>query len=269
MFVKAGNTSTKLLISSKTAKVASVNSVRYNKNLIFDIGMSEGNDTDFYLKKGFTVVGVEADPVTYKSICSRFAAQIDAGDLIALNRAAGQRNNEPVSFYVNKRLQGHSKITTEAKEASDDGYHVEIQTIDWASLIELKGIPYFCKIDIEGAEKPFLSSIDTARGIPEYTSVEAHNIAPMQALYDLGYREFRLIDQKMHWRWPQPSPPLEGNYVPEHKFVHASGLFGKELPGDKWYSFEEIKDIFEKIVFLIKQKTLLNTWYDCHARHSN
>ena len=31
-------------------------------SIIFDIGMHCGEDTDFYLKKGFTVVGVEANP---------------------------------------------------------------------------------------------------------------------------------------------------------------------------------------------------------------
>ena len=32
------------------------------KGLIFDIGMNNGNDTDFYLAKGFHVVAVEANP---------------------------------------------------------------------------------------------------------------------------------------------------------------------------------------------------------------
>ena len=32
------------------------------KNLIFDIGMHIGQDTEFYLKKGFCVVAVEANP---------------------------------------------------------------------------------------------------------------------------------------------------------------------------------------------------------------
>ena len=40
--------------------------------LIFDIGMSEGNDSAYYLAKGFDVVGVEADPVAYKSLIERF-----------------------------------------------------------------------------------------------------------------------------------------------------------------------------------------------------
>ena len=30
-------------------------------SIIFDIGMHRGEDTDFYLKKGFTVVGVEVN----------------------------------------------------------------------------------------------------------------------------------------------------------------------------------------------------------------
>lgn len=32
------------------------------RDLIFDIGANNGDDTAFYLKKGFRVVAIEADP---------------------------------------------------------------------------------------------------------------------------------------------------------------------------------------------------------------
>jgi hypothetical protein len=32
-------------------------------NLIYDFGMHDGADTDYYLRKGFRVVAVEADPL--------------------------------------------------------------------------------------------------------------------------------------------------------------------------------------------------------------
>jgi 16S rRNA A1518/A1519 N6-dimethyltransferase RsmA/KsgA/DIM1 with predicted DNA glycosylase/AP lyase activity len=34
----------------------------YQSDLIFDIGLHRGEDTDFYLKKGFRVAAFEVDP---------------------------------------------------------------------------------------------------------------------------------------------------------------------------------------------------------------
>jgi hypothetical protein len=34
----------------------------YKANLIFDVGLHKGEDTDFYLRKGFRVVAFEAHP---------------------------------------------------------------------------------------------------------------------------------------------------------------------------------------------------------------
>ena len=33
-----------------------------HSNLIYDVGMNKGEETDFYLKKGFRVIGFEANP---------------------------------------------------------------------------------------------------------------------------------------------------------------------------------------------------------------
>ena len=37
-------------------------SARKHYDLIYDVGMHKGEDTEFYLSKGFKVVGFEADP---------------------------------------------------------------------------------------------------------------------------------------------------------------------------------------------------------------
>ena len=46
------------------------------KNLIFDVGMHKGEDTDFYLKKGFNVIGFEADPELIVHCQNRFKNEI-------------------------------------------------------------------------------------------------------------------------------------------------------------------------------------------------
>jgi len=38
-----------------------------NKSLIYDLGFYNGDDTDLFLRKGFVVVAVEANPFKYPS----------------------------------------------------------------------------------------------------------------------------------------------------------------------------------------------------------
>lgn len=48
-------------------------------NLIIDVGMHNGQDTAFYLAKGFDVVALEANPVLVDAARIRFASEIESG----------------------------------------------------------------------------------------------------------------------------------------------------------------------------------------------
>ena len=69
--------------------------------LIYDVGMHNGADTDFYLRKGFDVVAIEANPDHVARARERFAADIAEGRLVihdvALTETAGE-----VSFFVHE-----------------------------------------------------------------------------------------------------------------------------------------------------------------------
>ena len=45
-------------------------------SLIYDVGMHKSEDTDYYLKKGFDVIGFEADPELVSHSQTRFADAI-------------------------------------------------------------------------------------------------------------------------------------------------------------------------------------------------
>src|ERR1700675_2489298 len=55
--------------------------------LIYDVGMHRGEDTDFYLKRGHRVVGVEANPDLVTDLRARFRAEIGSGQLQIIDKA--------------------------------------------------------------------------------------------------------------------------------------------------------------------------------------
>lgn len=235
-----------------------------NPRLIFDIGTSEGNDSQFYLEKGFQVVAVEADPVTHESYLERFAIPICEGRLIPIQAAAAARSGENVTFFRNDQHQGLSSLKrTRKPRYAETQTEYTVATVDYQSLIELAGIPYYCKIDIEGGEPPFVSTMlpDLA---PEYFSVEIRDFELAEALFALGYRHFKLVDQQIVRSFEIPYPPLEGEYVRKPNWGHASGPFGRELPG-KWLSFSELAIAYSMTKTLNGYRTAAWTWYDCHA----
>lgn len=235
------------------------------RDLIFDIGMSEGNDTEFYLRKGFRVVGVEADPVAAAAIEKRFADDIESGSLRVFNRAAHDTSGDLLQFFVNQRQQGHSRMLS-AHAAGRVGQVVMVSTICWRDLAGIAGVPYYCKVDIEGAEVPFISSISGSLERPTYISAECHTRAPLEALHSLGYPCFRLINQNILHTFKAPYPPLELGYLPDHKFKNASGFFGLELPGNRWLDFDEAMACYDAIQNLRELETIIGSvWFDCHA----
>lgn len=47
-----------------------------NAQLIYDVGGHLGEDTDFYLKKGFKVVAIEANPGLAERLSERFRSNL-------------------------------------------------------------------------------------------------------------------------------------------------------------------------------------------------
>lgn len=236
-------------------------------NVIVDVGVSNGNDTDFYLKKGFKVFGIEGDPIVCGELESRFSSQISTGQLELVPAVACSANDEEISFFVNESVQAHSKVAVSGgKSQQRKGSEYMVKTINWPAIHSRTGPVYYCKIDIEGGECEFLESFEKAT-LPKYVSAECHTIDPIRKLNELGYRKYKLINQCILFQFPIPQPAKEGFRLPDHKFQHASGFFGEELPGDKWYTYAEILDIYETIKQLKSVGTLLGkgVWFDIHA----
>ena len=57
--------------------------------LIYDVGLHKGEDTDYYLKKGFQVVAIEANPELISECKERFKSRVARGDLRIIEGAFG------------------------------------------------------------------------------------------------------------------------------------------------------------------------------------
>ena len=68
--------------------------------LVVDIGCHRGDDTAYYLAKGFAVLAVEANPALVDVCRARFAAELADGRL-ALHHVCISDTVEPVTFHVN------------------------------------------------------------------------------------------------------------------------------------------------------------------------
>jgi FkbM family methyltransferase len=232
---------------------------RKTGGLIYDVGLCDGADTVFYLAKGFRVVAVEANPVLVASAKRRFEKDIKAGRLTIVQKAIAvepgratfgmHRVNPHWSSLVHKRLQARM---------SDDLETIEVECSTLTDIIAEYGVPYYLKIDIEGSDLDAIKSLRFVNALPRYVSAEAHSEQIVAVLHDLGYRRFKLVDQREKnqlnlwpWNWK------EGRYVWTRFTLFQSGPFGEEAPG-QWVTREEV------IAAFAKAETDA-TWYDFHA----
>jgi FkbM family methyltransferase len=220
-----------------------------HKNLIYDVGMHKGEDTAFYLRKGFDVVAIEANAELCRECSHLFSNEIAAGRLTIIDKAISDTGGI-ISFFINER---HSNWGTaslgwvkrnEARGAMSHEVEVEATTIN--DVLQQFGTPYYMKIDIEGADILCLSGLLHAEERPRYVSVEASatsvkdTFAQLSQLERLGYTKFKIIPQRTISGQRCPDPAREGVFVDYRFEPGSSGLFGEETPGD-WQSLTRVR----------------------------
>jgi FkbM family methyltransferase len=213
-----------------------------NAKLIYDVGAHLGEDTDFYLKKGFKVVAIEANPVLAEKLRERFRSNLAGGSFVVVNAAIAENAGE-AGLYVNQSLSVWGTIRPEWAERNaslgSPSKLITVKAISFPEVLSEHGVPYYLKIDIEGADVLCLQGLIKNPDRPKFVSIESEKRSWQALLYEfelferLGYSRFKIVDQEHIDRQKPPNPAAEGRYV-EHTFESgSSGLFGKELPG-KW-----------------------------------
>jgi FkbM family methyltransferase len=257
---------------------------------IFDLGCHKGEDADFYLRKGFRVVALEANPTLCTQLRERFKEAIADGRMVLVEKAIAETAGE-VQFFINTKLSVWGTIRSDWAErnaalgAGSTVITVPATTFD--SLLETFGAPHYLKIDIEGADLLCLEALQRYKDRPQFVSIESEKKSwaalrhEFHILKRLGYTKFKIVDQGLVPQQTPPHPATEGRYV-DYRFAEgASGLFGSELPGD-WLSEREALRRYRWIFLsykltgdegLLKRVRALRrivkrykaSWYDTHA----
>ncbi len=260
------------------------------KDLIYDLGVHNGSDTAYYLRRGFKVIGIDANPIMISEVSKEFASEIKNGQLILLNIGIAADQGE-MTFWVCETVTEWSSF--DRAMASREGakhYPISVQCRTLADVINEFGMPYYCKIDIEGKDREAISSLLGLGSSPRYISAEmakADGDIDIQNLIKLGYRKFKIINQASRAQanpnlasleamlpWPAPGilrridAKLRGaSHDGDWRFPRgSSGRFAEETPG-QWKTPEQALKIWRHLHNVASRfgTEELGDWYDIHA----
>jgi len=276
-------------------------------DLIYDVGFHHGEDTAFYLKKGFRVVAFEANPRLAEKGRTMFAEAARDGRFTMVEGAiisdeewmAGKRS---AAFYASDThdVWGTTRPDWAARNARAGAASstVTVAAVDFVNCLRTHGVPHFMKIDIEGSDRCCLEALRHVVDRPDFVSIESERVhaseaqAELDQLESLGYRGFQVVQQsRVPWQ-RVPDPSREGNRCTHRFTLDASGLFGADLPADGWMDKDGIATVYDRIfarqqafgdrsplrrvpgmqrvLWTIEKYTGLPLpgWYDTHARLS-
>lgn len=255
-------------------------------DLIYDVGVNDGSDSQYYLRRAKRVVGIEAHPGLIEELQKRFASEIAEGRYVLLNVAVGERDGE-FQFWV---CDDHSEWSSfDRRIASRNGarhHEVSVRARPFASILAEHGTPYYCKIDIEGHDRVCLHGV-TRQQVAPYISIEMSHRdggSDFELLAGLGYRWFKIVNQSNFTpaapglatlRMPKPikrrltdlhrrftAKPRDGSWVFP---IGSSGPFGEDAPGP-WLGLPRALRVWRAL--RDDEGRSIGDWFDIHAKSS-
>jgi FkbM family methyltransferase len=270
-----------------------------DKKIIFDVGLHKGEDTEYYLTRGFRVVAIEADPDLVSFCKTKFKKFIDAGTLEIIHGAVVEDDSkQSIKFYKNNKVSVWGTVVKSWADRNAmlgaDSVEIEVPVVHFKELFSQYGCPYYLKIDIEGMDLVCLKKLFYVNFRPKYVSIESQKINFSSLLDEfavflsLGYIKFFIQQQSDISSSLVPPNSTEGKYI-DYKFPSGStGMFGSDL-GPNWLSKDEAllkyEDIFKDYLYYGDHSLLRNLplgkyllhalskvarrplpgWYDTHA----
>jgi len=204
------------------------------RDLIIDIGMHNGDDTNYYLPRGFNVLAIEAAPTLVQQAKDRFSEYIQKGKLEILNIAIADTEGEK-DFYLCDTLSVWNTFEEEELIRRKAKYHsikVPCKTFDW--ILGNYGIPFYLKIDIEGNDYLCIDALKCGN-LPQYLSLEtwgdnySDKVKVLDQLYELGYTKFKCISQFNFIALEKPLARDAQDYQRFKEIIYGKYKYSKNL----------------------------------------
>jgi FkbM family methyltransferase len=243
------------------------------KDLIYDVGLHNGDDTAFYLREGYRVVAIDANPALIERAGERFEQEIDGARLILLNVAISPQESS-TTFWISDVVSEWSSLDEQVAGRLGFPHHpITISSRRLGSIIGEHGVPFYLKVDIEKADRHCLADLtpDTA---PQYVSVEFSDLDDLLALRSLGYNAFKVIHQSPRYGHTQFRASRPGaqrapddQAPPSRVAAGPSGPFAEASDGT-WVGFEETA--YDLLSFVLGHSEFGDPpdwfiWFDVHA----
>jgi FkbM family methyltransferase len=279
-------------------------SARVASDLIYDVGMHNGDDTAFYLHQGFRVIAIDADPRAVDAANRRFHTEVASGRLTILNVGVAEKAGTG-RFWISERVSEWNSFQKKAR-MGEECHQIEVEMQPFGEILDTYGVPFYLKIDIEGNDllciealagrplPPFIS-VEAKVGGAEDELIEAAALRDLPLLKDVGYRRFKLVSQidfapELYsdvatfarrlvksveaGRLRAPGISRLASHLTnldrlcrKHRYQFpkgSSGPWGEGTPG-KWLSFEQAKAVYEKVRERHLKRANLAFWWDWHA----
>jgi FkbM family methyltransferase len=263
-------------------------SVGAMSSLVYDIGLHDGRDTGHYLRAGFRVVAIDANPSMCTAAEAHFSGYIRTGQLRIINCGVAEHKGR-LEFWVCDDVSEWSSFHRDIASRNGARHHaIIVDCLPIMDIVAEFGVADYMKIDIEGNDRICIAGLSSACA-PPYISIEmdhARGDEDIQTLAGLGYRSFKLICQNNTWhqvtRWNKwfyargPNHPV-ARHVRQLRSIAAdrlrgrrygeSGPWGEETSGS-WHSLNHALAVWRSLRELDERLETQGTgwWFDVHAR---
>jgi FkbM family methyltransferase len=227
-------------------------------DLVFDVGFHLGEDTAYYLRKGYRVVAFEAHPELVEFGRRRFASDIAAGRLQIVSGAITDSPQDALTFYTHSRVSGWSTLQPQRAKRNQvmgESVPVTVPAVRFATCLRDHGVPHYIKIDIEATEMLCLEALldIEPEQRPRYVSIEAESetwsgvVRQFDLLERLGYARFAIVQQGDIGGRVARITTRDGRTVPYRFEMFSSGAFGEDLAGP-WMDKREALRRYRRIL---------------------
>jgi len=237
-----------------------------SKRIVFDVGAHKGEDSKYYLTRGYKVVAFECNPSNIEFLKKRFEKEIKSNDLVLETRAliSGGSVDKKLKFFVDEIsvwgtlnedwVRRNEDWSRRNERLGSNPKSILVDTLDPKEIYNLYGIPYFIKIDIEGCDMDIVQSLKylNYENRPKYLSLESSRTSwnalmkEFDLLKKLGYLNFQAIPQSKNAKKITKWKDAKGKIISYHHEKHSSGPFGVDL-SYSWKDLKEIKRIYKFI----------------------